>query len=91
MKASVIETEGRPVTTKGIYNSIGFGYLYAGHVFVSMGNGFYKDSVNDPFPVSHFLDDAGEGYRKAVSQSKVHHHLIHDSKWIDVTAYAVTA
>lgn len=79
MKASVIETKGRPVTTKGKYNSIGFGYLYAGHVFVSMGNGFYKDSVNDPFPVTHFIDDAGKVYLNYLR------HIIHDSQWKEIT------
>ena len=57
--------KGTPVTTINVQGGIGFGYLVNGRVWKTTGSNYAVDATQDVFPMVSYLEDNGEGYRKA--------------------------
>ena len=65
IKGSIIESLGKAVTTLSKCDGIGFGYLYEGKVYESLGNGYYEFATISPFPVIAYVIDNGKAYKEA--------------------------
>ncbi len=57
--------KGIPVTTYNSAGGIGFGYLVNGSVWKTTGSAYAVDATQDVFPMVSYVEDNGEGYRKA--------------------------